>query len=294
MKLGVVTVTYNSSAVIEDFLRCCEKQTYKDFLLIIVDNNSSDNTLGVIQSFQDRLKIKSAAESINHGVALGNNIGIIHALQHSADYILLINNDVTFESTFFEQLIISLGKRADVAAVVPKMNFFDHSDVIWYGGGKFTYWKGPMAKHLQFGKKDNCRHQEAFFVDYAPTCAMLLRSETFQEIGLMDEKYFVYYDDTDFCFRMKKNGKRILFVPSIVLLHKVSILTGGEKSAFAIRMFSRNQIYFMRKHFHSIACLFFYIVIQLKNLLRFILGKDNLADYKLRMDSIREGFRMKM
>ncbi len=293
MKLALVTVTYNSRSVIQDFLQCCSEQTFKEYLVIVVDNNSSDQTLELIQQFKPALPLKVFAEYENHGVAKGNNIGIEFALQQRADYVLLINNDVTFEAGFFQKLLDKMDEYKEASAVVPKINFFDPPDRIWYGGGKFSYWKGPLATHIAYGKRDkSSAATNQRYVEYAPTCAMILRASVFATTGLMDEKYFVYYDDTDFCFRMKARKEKILYVPAVRLFHKVSFLTGGEKSKFTIRMFSRNQIYFIRKHFPRPQQWYFIAIILVKNMLRFLLGKDNIEDYRLRCSSMKEASKM--
>ena len=292
MKTAVVTVTFNSGPVITAFLQCCSEQTLTDFELVIVDNKSTDDTLQKIQPFLDRLPIKLFASPENVGVAEGNNVGIRYALEKRFDTVMLINNDVEFEASLFKRLLEDLERNPRASAIVPRINYFTPKNMIWYGGGKFSYWTGPLQKHLHLRRRFDKNFQQPSYVDYAPTCLLLLRSSVFMDIGLMDPTYFVYFDDTDFCYRMKVAGRKIRYVPELTLFHKVSHSTGGDKSSFSIKMFTRNQMYFMRKFFPKWVWPYFYCMIQAKYLMRLFLGMDTITDFRSRQQAIREGFQM--
>ena len=107
MKIGIVTITYNSAKVIDGFLNSTLNQTHTNFILYIIDNISKDNTLEIINQYQDE-RIKIIANQKNVGVAAGNNQGIKQALQDNCNYILIINNDVEFEYTMFEKLLFQM------------------------------------------------------------------------------------------------------------------------------------------------------------------------------------------
>ncbi len=291
MKLAVVTVAFNSGAVIEEFLSCCEKQQFTDYLLIVVDNNSQDTSMKSTRAYEGKLPLKIIALAENVGVAEGNNVGISHGLEQGSEYILLLNNDVTFNESFFGDLVGRLEQAADASVLVPKINYYSPANMIWYAGGKFVFYAGPLAWHLGEGDWDSASAEvNAFVVNYAPTCAMLIRSAVFRRVGLMDKKYFVYWDDTDFCYRLLKHQERILYDPSVLMYHKVSSLTGGGKSAFSIKMYSRNQVYFVRKHFNMLRRWYYYFTIHAMNLLRLINGKDNSKEFVLRTKSFLLGF----
>ena len=106
--------------------------------------------------------------------------------------------------------------------------------------------------HIGIGDDDGPLYSKPAYFDYAPTCFMLIDNKVFKSIGLMDEKYFVYYDDTDFVYRAIRHGYRIFFLPSLHVLHKVSSSTGGEESLFSIYYSTRNRIYFLRKNFNNL------------------------------------------
>ncbi len=242
--VGVVTVTYNSTSVIDDFAKSLLKQTYADFVLYVVDNASSDGTLSHFDGYQDP-RIVLIRNQNNVGVAEGNNIGIRAALKDGCHSVLLINNDTVFDSDLLEKLTAGLGEhKCDM--VVPKILFFDEPDKIWCAGGYFNTWRG-CGNHFGMGDKDNGQFDSARAVGYSPTCCMLIKREVFDRVGLMDSTYFLYFDDTDFCLRARKAGVRLFYHPSARLRHKVSSLT-GVTSSFALRYTTRNHVYYVLKH----------------------------------------------
>jgi|HubBroStandDraft_6_1064221.scaffolds.fasta_scaffold124866_1 GT2 family glycosyltransferase len=245
--VGIVTVTFNSGAVLRAFIESVLKQSHAEFLLYVVDNASADGTLKVLAEYHDK-RIVVIPNQTNVGVARGNNQGIRSALDANCDDVLLINNDTEFDADLLKELLDGLDRyHSDVA--VPKITHYDNPDTLWYAGGYFNHWKGYRGMHCGLGENDRGEFDEVRQVQYAPTCCMLVRSEVFESIGVMDEQYFVYVDDTDFCFRAMRRGIKIIYLPSARVLHKVSSLTGNEDSKFALRYMTRGHVYFIRKNF---------------------------------------------
>jgi GT2 family glycosyltransferase len=125
-------------------------------------------------------------------------------------------------------------------------------------------------------------------VDYAPTCCMLLRSELFAHVGLMDEGYFVYCDDSDFCWRLRQAGERIVFDPAVSLFHKVSALTGQE-SEFSLRFLTRNTVRFVRKHYSVPSACARILLLALHTLAQGIAGRCAWSKVRIKFRAIREG-----
>jgi GT2 family glycosyltransferase len=245
IKIGIITVTYNSSEVIDDFMSSLLCQEHENFLLYVVDNNSIDNTLKIItENYLDpRTRIISNLKNL--GVAQGNNQGIKTALKDKCDLILLINNDVKFDP----DLVGTLNSEIDVEPsdiLVPKIMFYDEPKKVWFGGGTF-FGITHFPRHIGWGEIDLKEHRSNTKIEYAPTCCMLIRRSVFERIGLMDEKYFVYVDDVDFCLRAKMNSIKMYYTPKTMLFHKVSSLTGLE-SDFSLYYGTRNRVYFVKKH----------------------------------------------
>lgn len=253
--VGVVTVTYNSAAVIRGFMDSLLPQTHSEFSLYVIDNASSDETSTLLADYRDS-RMTIVRNHDNVGVAEGNNIGIRAALKDGCAFVLLINNDTVFDSDLLSKLVEGL-REHDSEMVVPKILFFDEPDKIWSAGGYFSALRGN-SKHFGFAQKDDGRFDQPRAVSYNPTCCMLIKREVFDRVGFMDANYFVYFDDTDFCLRAYRAGVKLFYLPAAQLKHKVGSLTGGM-SSFTLRYCVRNHVYCVLKNY-SAGQSFFYCV----------------------------------
>lgn len=237
--VGIVLVNYNGAKVQNDCIRSLLASDYPDFKIIIVDNASKDNSLEMLKEFDDE-RILLIKESENWGVAKGNNIGIRKSIELGCSHTLLLNNDTEVAPDF---LFVLLEAKEPIA--VPKIYYYG-SNKLWYAGGKLIDRKG-RNEHLYYKEEDKEGLKFVEYCDYAPTCCMLIDNEVFDEVGMMDEKYFLYHDDVDFCYRLKKGGYRIKFCPGSVIYHKVSSSSGGEESPISIYYCNRNRFYYIKK-----------------------------------------------
>ena len=263
-KIGVVTVTFNSEEVIEEFLKSLLAQTYERFSLYVINNASKDRTLNKLEDWDD-CRITVIKNTANLGVARGNNQGIQLALEEGCDSILLINNDTVFEETLLSKLLEVI-KQNNCSIATPKMMYHLSPDTIWYAGGFFNKRNGYMAHHRGINEKDLEQYNCLEKVEYAPTCCTLIKKEVFADIGVMDEKYFVYADDTDFFYRIWRDGRHtMLYVPWIKFYHKVGSLTKSKRGNpeskygdFYVQYTTRNNIYYLKKQKTIYA--YFYII----------------------------------
>lgn len=300
-KIGLVTITYNSADVLQPFLDCVWQQTHSNLVLYIIDNASEDDTHLILEKENDsRLQIIN--NSTNFGVAKANNQGIKRAIADDCDQVLIINNDVEFETTLIEKLL-QVQTEKSCSLVTPRMMYFDNPNHIWYAGSWFIKKKGYLPLHRGMKELDQGQYDEIVEVEYAPTCCLLAKKEVFQHIGLMDEKYFVYFDDTDFSYRVWKDKRyKMFYSPNVKFYHKVGSLTKSfnkeeEKifrGDFFIQQNTKNHIYFLKK----IGGLFAYAFIAwlfLKNNIRFIVNpqiRKNFKTWLLINTSYFEGLKM--
>ena len=246
-KIGLVTVLYNSIEVLEDFFQSLGNQSYKNFILYVIDNSPNDEVINEAMRLSDKFSINSVFinNNANLGVAKGNNQGIQESLKNDCDYVLLLNNDIEFSKNTIKDLV-DYTVTNDESIIVPKIHYHN-TNIIWTAGGCISKLKGT-SPHRGELEVDVGQYENIEYVNYAPTCFMMINKKVFEKVGLMDEKYFVYYDDSDFIYRTNENGYKIVYFPKAVVGHKVSVSTGGSESLFFIYYVTRNRIYFIRKN----------------------------------------------
>lgn len=247
-KIGIVTVLYNSDDVLPGFFTSLAAQQGIHYRLYVIDNSATDSGTRLSESLAAQHGIDAVClfNNANAGVAKGNNQGIELALKDGCTQVLLANNDTEFGPTTILDLWTGLeGGREH--AVTPKIYYYEGEKVIWYAGGHINAW---LMRTPHYGDRETDRGQwdHQRYVGYAPTCFMLLDRAVFERVGLMDERYFVYYDDSDFVWRMARHNLRIRYAPGALVLHKVSFSTGGGLSPFSLYYTNRNRLYFVRKN----------------------------------------------
>ena len=289
-KLGVVTVTFNAAEFLRPFVDCCLAQTFKDFELLVIDNASSDSTLGVLSAVEDS-RVNLIRNERNIGYAAACNQGARYFLDREVSEILFINNDTEYSPDLFESLRETRACH-DAEAISPRITYAVDTNINWYAGGRFTFWKGFQGEHLGEGLQNDPSDTQPRWTPVAPGCCVMFTSSTFEHIGFFDENYFVYFEDTDYFIRMKRAGLRLLYAPGIAIAHKISLSTGGSQSEFSIRYYQRNQIYLLRQHFGLVTVVLQVALIVLKASFRLLLFRDTFRQYGLRLSSIGEGLRM--
>lgn len=220
-------------------------------------------------------------------MAAGNNIGIQKALEDGCSHVLLLNNDIEIPQSFLLKELLDLSEKKDESLIVPKI-FYYPGGKIWMAGGYMDKFRA-LGVHYGYKKNDAAKYNVSLHCSYAPTCFMLIRKEVFDKVGLMDEKYFAYYDDTDFVLRAGKAGYRIFYEPSLFILHKVSAIAGGE-SPFYIYYSNRNKIYFIRKNFRGFNR-YFSLAYTVVSRIAFWLKYDKTKKRKL-ITGLKEGFKV--
>ena len=245
--LGLVTVLFNSPDVLHEFFDSLAAQTDRDWHLEVIDNSTDDRSLITARACVTRLgldNIRFIKNADNVGVAKGNNQGIANCLELGCDYIVLLNNDIVFGTALLQQVRSALD--AGEHLVAPRVHYYDN-DSLWYAGGRIRP-IAATAEHYRDRQAVTDADRKDRHTGYAPTCFMGIRAEVFRTVGMMDERYFVYYDDTDFVYRCLKHGYRLLYQGSASLKHKVSSSTGGGGSDFSIHYYNRNRLFFIRKN----------------------------------------------
>lgn len=245
-KIGIVTVLYKSEAVLEDFFLSVASQTHTDYILYIVDNSPSKESELLIKKYCEQHQITDKTKYLpsngNIGVAAGNNVGIKEALKDKCDYILLSNNDILITDEFLFENMVAEANKKNKKILVPKIYFYNTKE-FWYISGRFLkFWSASIHDFL--GEQDLGQHDNITECDYAPTCFMLINAYVFEKVGLMNEDYFVYFDDTDFIYRCNEKGIKVSIYTKSSIQHKEGKSTGGATSDFSYYFLYRNRILF--------------------------------------------------
>ncbi len=242
--VSIVILNYNGG---EDVLECLKSVTqidYPSYEIIIVDNGSTDDSLLKIKKGYPQIRI--IENKSNLGFAEGNNVGI---RESAADYILLLNDDTVVGKSILKDLVGAIQTDPKIGIAGPEILYFDVPDQIWSAGGKIGLF--GYASHLGKGRKLESYNYPRF-VPYICGCAMLIKKEVLNKIGLLDKEYFVYFEDADYCFRANKAGYRCLYVPSPTVWHKVKAewINNPIQAYYSMRnpfVFARNNLRGLKK-----------------------------------------------
>ena len=217
---------------------------YPNFKTVLVDNGSVDNS---VEYFRTKYpELICIANQENLGFSGGNNAGIEYALLQGCDYIYLLNNDTEVDPHFLNEIVDVVEKDYKIGIAGSTVFYFNPSDIIWYAGGHVNWLSGDMVDP-RVGKQFDSSLLTIEDVDEVAGAGMLIRSKALQRVGLLDPRFFIYFEETDLCQRVKRDKWRIVWVPNSKIWHKVS-MTFGELSPVMIYLMTRNRWLFMRKN----------------------------------------------
>ena len=244
----IVLLNYNGAEDTIDCLKSLQNVGYSTMKIIVVDNASTDDSVERLSNAQKDYEFIFLTSEENNGFSAGNNIGIRYALANDADYVLLLNNDTVVKPDFLSLAVEASENDDSVGLTIGKILYYKEPDLIWYGGGEL---KPPYNYSIHLGFKENQNNPEfnqQRYVTYATGCYFLLKRAAIEKVGLMDEDYFLYCEDTDYSIRMTRGGFKMLYCPQSVIYHKVSSST-GKGSSFSTYYIARNNIILYRRYF---------------------------------------------
>jgi len=240
----VIVVNWNGMRDTLECLASLEKVIYPSMCIVVVDNGSVDGSQEEIRRTHPGVTLLETGTNLRY--AGGNNAGIRLALEKGADQIMLLNNDTTVDPEFLGALTDTLQLSADTGIVAPKILYSAKPGCVWYAGGEISFWTGTMH-HRGIRENDDGRFDLPCETGYASGCCLLAKKSTVERIGLLDESYFMYSEDADWCMRARRAGFRIMYEPRARIWHKVSVSAGGHLSSFKLRnKFVSNLRFFFR------------------------------------------------
>lgn len=246
--VSIVLLNYNSYKDTLECIKSLSSITYSNYKIIIVDNNSSDNSeLKIKEYIKGNDRIHFIQSGKNLGFSWGNNVGIKYALEQGCKYICLLNNDTVVEPNFLEHLVRSMEQDDSIGISTGKIMYFNNKNIIWSAGGFIDY-KKALGCHYGINCEDNDTFNKEKSIEFATGCLQLISKKVIEDVGLYDEKYFLYMEDVDYCHRVKQSGYKIKYVPKSKIYHKVSASTGGSESPITIYYCTRNRLMFNKKY----------------------------------------------
>lgn len=252
-RISIVILNWNG---VNDTIECLEaikKIKYPNYNVIIVDNGSSGNDVDVLkQKYGDFIHI--IANDRNYGLSKGRNIGIKRALDTGAEYIQILDNDVIVASDIFMQMINVVQSDPRIGIVGPIIYYSEEPNTIAYAGRYINYWTG-FVKTIGRGDIDHGQYSHIKDVDCATGGTMFISRKALQAAGLLDERFFFWFEDIDFCTRVIRSGFRVVFNPNAkvwVKKIKKEKASGNvetkEKVEISNYYFIRNRFIVMKKH----------------------------------------------
>lgn len=252
-KVSIITVNYNQPQATIEFLNSL-KLYYANFDLevILIDNGSKENHETTFKEhYPSLIFIRS---EINLGFAGGNNLGLKIA---NGEYFLLLNNDTEVTRGSIETMITVMDENHEIGLLSPLLLYFDNKNMIQYAG--FTPLNYLTARNTCIGQFEINRGQYNFNSDtgFCHGAAVMCRKVDFLKAGQMEENYFLYYEELDWCEKFKRIGKKIWFTGETHIFHKESISVGKE-STLKTYFTTRNRLLFIRKNTRLMNTIFFY------------------------------------
>jgi GT2 family glycosyltransferase len=226
-KIAIIVLHWNGKHDTKACLESLEKLTYPNFEIIVVDNGSTDGSVPFLRDrFPGRLVIKTGA---NLGFSEGNNVGIRKAISRGAELLFLLNNDTIVASDILERFVDTFRSHPDAGILGAKIFLYDQPDTLDHLGGKWNSKTGTFDFIGHRFKEDGKSWQQPQELDYVCGAGLIVKRSVIEAIGYLEPRYFLIWEESDFCLRARKAGYKILTCPQAKLWHKVSASMVGGK-----------------------------------------------------------------
>ncbi len=243
-KVCCVVLTWNDRANVLACLDSLSQVVYPNLEIIVSDNGSTDGTIEAIREQYPQVHLLENGENLYW--AGGNNVGLKYALAAQADYIILLNNDTVVAPEMIPELVQAGEADRSIGLLAPKIYYYDRPELVWYAGARVSMWRG-LLWHVGIRQPDRGQFGRPAAVDYVTGCALMVRRQVVEQIGLIDTAFVAYGEDVDFSFRARGAGWRLVMVPSAIMWHKVSAYW-GVVSIRKIRQKLRSNLILYRRY----------------------------------------------
>lgn len=270
--VSIITINFNQLRMTCELLDSLRQVTYSNLEVIVVDNHSAEDPTTVISQKYPDVRLIVASENL--GFAGGNNLGIGAA---KGEYLLFLNNDTEVDPGFLEPLVALFETNARAGAASSKILYYNSGGMIQYAGSSRIDPFTGRSKRIGYMEKDNGQHDTLRETDLAHGAAMMVPRRVIDEVGMMPEFFFLYYEEVDWCESIKKAGYSVYFVPGSKVYHKES-MSIGKGSTLKTYYMTRNRLLYMRRNtagLKKITWILFFLFFSLpKNALMYTMKRD--------------------
>jgi len=242
-RVVIIVLNWNG---LSDTLECLESLAgldYPAYEVVVVDNGSTDGSLDAIRERFTGVTLVENGENL--GFTGGNNVGLRRALEQGADYALLLNNDTAVAPDFVRLLVRAAEADAGIGIAGPTIYYYDQPETVWSAGGGID-WRRGKTWMVGLGTCDVGQLGASLReVDFVSGCALLVKRAVLDRIGLLDDRFFAYYEETEWCVRASRAGFRIVHVPGAKVWHKIN--PGGRTNSPMVHYYlTRNRLLFLK------------------------------------------------
>jgi GT2 family glycosyltransferase len=244
--VAIVILNWNNAPDTADCLDSVAQMDYRPFRTYVVDNGSTDGSPERLRARYPDLNLIRLPENI--GYAAGNNAGIQIALTEGAQSVLVLNNDTLVEPSFLGELVRA-AQAVPGAGMVGPLVLCEHPRSDVFAAGSFIdWWRGEVRHRGMFRRRSDLDVAlENEQVDFIAGCGVLVSREVIETIGMLDPRYFLNFEDVEWCVRAHRAGFRVIFNPAAVMYHKISATLGQSSPANTYYM-TRNALGFFWEH----------------------------------------------
>ncbi len=242
-KVVIILLNWNGSTDTLSCLESLEKVDYPNFETLVIDNGSTDTSVEVLRRAYPSVRLLETGQNL--GFVGGNNVGLEWARGIGADYALLLNNDTEVDPDFLRLLVHAAESSPKVGITGPSIYFFDEPDTFWSAGGRID-WKQGITSMVGINQVERGQYgKDPRAVDFVTGCALLIKMSVVEQVGMLDPRFFLYYEETEWCVRVQQAGYRILHVPCAKIWHKISPVA-REASPMVHYYMTRNRLLFLK------------------------------------------------
>ncbi len=273
-KVAIIILNWNGWKNTVECLESLYQIDYSNYQIILIDNGSKDGSVERIQDYANgKINVESKffqydstnkplklidpatrkaplqfnkellliENKVNYGFAEGTNIGLRLAQKQIAEYVVVLNNDIVVNSRFLSEMVTESEKTPSIGIAGPTIYYYDRPTIVDFAGEDITLWRVK-------GKEYCSKSAQLREVDKIEGSCMLIRRSLLDKIGLFYPKFWAYWEETDLCFRAKKAGYKVVYLPKPEVWHKVASSTGGEGNFLREYYLNRNRFLFARRN----------------------------------------------